>query len=713
MSDIYLGVSVEDLRKHFDAEFYTDLYYDIRNAGVDPFEHYINYGWKEGRAPLRGFDPEFYQRTFINDPEVCTLAHYVKTGIHENYPINEKIAHHVVHAKHLDDVWNGNIFELLKVLGVAADTILPTAGPRFLNEMFDADLYRQKKGLSKDFSDVRAYVSYLALDFSVGMPPGPLFDPEFYRSKASTRGLPAMEQGQTEIDHWLKYGISHQIVPTPFFDEAIYLELNRDLETYPGWLFEHFVFHGQHEGRAFRRSEYLAASTSDKNGKHVARFLRSVAETPDAAKALNAAQLFRNSDLFDDIISHAVELDPNVGVDDFEFSLLPPWHDASYLDYLSVQECIPIHEHFDNLVLVPFCKMGGADYVSGILSTFLSEHFGRTLVLRTDLPDWERSDWFGEHVVVAEISGPMQKIDPTLRTQILYSLISRLNVKRVFNVNSRLAFDTFVRYGSRLSRFSDLYAYYFCADQTPLGVETGYPIWYFSDILPHLKAALIDNADLADRLSMRYALPSGQAKKLKVVYTPTMTPKPSRPHVVRQIETASKRKRPRIVWAGRLDRQKRFDLVQEIARLLPEVDFLCWGKAVLDAPPDLETLPENMTLHDPFTSFEELPLRHCDGWLYTSAWDGIPTILIEIANMGVPVVASAVGGVPELVDDETGWPVAPDASAAEYASAIESMLSDQDSRLSRAQALSNRVLKRHSMESFHSQLEKILGTPND
>ena len=70
----------------------------------------------------------------------------------------------------------------------------------------------------------------------------------------------------------------------------------------------------------------------------------------------------------------------------------------------------------------------------------------------------------------------------------------------------------------------------------------------------------------------------------------------------------------------------------------------------------------------------KLPFETADGWLYTSAWDGRPTILIELGALGVPIVASADGGVPGLINGETGWPVAGDAGSQEYVRALREMI---------------------------------------
>ena len=40
----------------FDAEYYYRTYPDIAAAAIDPFEHYINAGFREGRNPSPEFD---------------------------------------------------------------------------------------------------------------------------------------------------------------------------------------------------------------------------------------------------------------------------------------------------------------------------------------------------------------------------------------------------------------------------------------------------------------------------------------------------------------------------------------------------------------------------------------------------------------------------------------------------------------------------------
>jgi glycosyltransferase involved in cell wall biosynthesis len=49
-----------------------------------------------------------------------------------------------------------------------------------------------------------------------------------------------------------------------------------------------------------------------------------------------------------------------------------------------------------------------------------------------------------------------------------------------------------------------------------------------------------------------------------------------------------------------------------------------------------------------------------DGYLMSSAWEGMPVVLLEAAAAGLPIIATAVGGNPEVVsNEESGFLVPP------------------------------------------------------
>lgn len=429
-----------------------------------------------------------------------------------------------------------------------------------------------------------------------------------------------------------------------------------------------------------------------------------VRQSAEARATLAEMERFCGSAEMYALVADAARIDPEVGsLNGYEPGFLSPWHDGEYRLFRKAAELIPPGP-YDHIVLVPFGKLGGADLVAGILSAALAQR-GRTLILRTDLSDWDRPDWYPETAPAIDISVPFAQLSD--RPRALYLLLRQIGARQVWNVNSRLGFDMLALYGERLALQSKLHAYYFCADRDPAGNEVGYPIWYFANVLPHLTAALCDSAYLAGTLRQRYSLPANLAARVVTVYTPARTPVSDMALVDRQFEGRAIRKRGRVLWGGRLDRQKRFDLVVALARAMPDVDFEAWGKAVLDTPPDLSTLPANLRLNAPFTDYAELPLQDADGWLYTSEWDGLPTILIELGALGMPIVASAVGGVPELIDDGTGWPVDPQTGPEGYEAALRSMLADPQARRSRAAALQRRIAERHSGAAYTQAVAEI------
>ena len=105
-----------------------------------------------------------------------------------------------------------------------------------------------------------------------------------------------------------------------------------------------------------------------------------------------------------------------------------------------------------------------------------------------------------------------------------------------------------------------------------------------------------------------------------------------------------------------------------------------------------------------FDHFDDLPLEQAGAWLFTALWEGMPTTLIELATRGVAVVGSAVGGVPELIQPECGWPIQPGAGTDEYVSALQQALSDPPEAATRAEALQRRVAKQYNEAAYDAAL---------
>lgn len=78
-----------------------------------------------------------------------------------------------------------------------------------------------------------------------------------------------------------------------------------------------------------------------------------------------------------------------------------------------------------------------------------------------------------------------------------------------------------------------------------------------------------------------------------------------------------------------------------------------------------------------------------------SIYEGMPLVVLEAMERGVPVVASAVSGIPEVVvDGETGWLVPPENPEA-LAGALEEVLADPPEARRRGEAGRRRIEERY------------------
>ena len=169
---------------------------------------------------------------------------------------------------------------------------------------------------------------------------------------------------------------------------------------------------------------------------------------------------------------------------------------------------------------------------------------------------------------------------------------------------------------------------------------------------------------------------------------------------------------PTLVYAGRLSIQKAVDVMLDATARVPDVDLVLAGDG-----PDAEALrarARDLGLDgrarflgaQPRATVFEL-LRAADGVVLSSKWENFPHVLVEALAVGTPVVATATGGVTEIVrDGENGILVPPDDPDA-LADALRRYLADAAlrERLSAAAAAS---VERFAPARIYDRLERIL-----
>lgn len=102
----------------------------------------------------------------------------------------------------------------------------------------------------------------------------------------------------------------------------------------------------------------------------------------------------------------------------------------------------------------------------------------------------------------------------------------------------------------------------------------------------------------------------------------------------------------------------------------------------------------------------ETLLAGCDLFVHPSVDDAFPTVLLEAMAAGLPVVASRVGGIPEIVTPGVTGQLVPAGDAASLAAAIGSLLADRE-RMRAMREAAQTDAHRFSTEAWIGRLEKV------
>ncbi|WP_416055644.1 glycosyltransferase [Stenotrophomonas maltophilia] len=302
---------------------------------------------------------------------------------------------------------------------------------------------------------------------------------------------------------------------------------------------------------------------------------------------------------------------------------------------------------FTHVLVVPWLKQGGAD--RGILyhaqAILESEGRNRLLVIGTepgDSPWASRLPSSAVYISLGNIVGHLSLDD---QVRVLVRLLVQQRPHVIHIVNSRVGWEAVRHYGMALRQHSALYASLFCDDYSERMLPVGYARDYLRDCHAAFNTIFSDNSQYPRIWSEDLGIPQRCFTVLPFPYDGNVAPLGSKG---RSEEGAR-----RVLWAGRLDRQKRPDILAKIAEAMPHVEFDVFGTQVMSGSSSviqqLSALP-NVTLHGEFQRLEAVASGSHFAYLHTSAWEGTPTILFDAASSMLPICAPAVGGIVDFLE---------------------------------------------------------------
>jgi glycosyltransferase involved in cell wall biosynthesis len=171
---------------------------------------------------------------------------------------------------------------------------------------------------------------------------------------------------------------------------------------------------------------------------------------------------------------------------------------------------------------------------------------------------------------------------------------------------------------------------------------------------------------------------------------------------------------PIVITVSVLREVKGIDILLEAARLVaervPSVRFVIVG----DGPKgnDWKQLAENLRVSDRVhwlghRDDVDAMLAGCDVFVLPSRADALPTVLMEAMAAGLPVVATDVGGVSEIVEAEKTGRLVPAADPAQLATAIADLLRDRATLERMSAAAPASVAHRFSTVAWIERLERV------
>ncbi|MHB1556384.1 MAG: glycosyltransferase, partial [Isosphaeraceae bacterium] len=171
---------------------------------------------------------------------------------------------------------------------------------------------------------------------------------------------------------------------------------------------------------------------------------------------------------------------------------------------------------------------------------------------------------------------------------------------------------------------------------------------------------------------------------------------------------------PLIGAAGRLSPEKGFgDLADAAALALrndPSLRFVLFGDGPLRG--EIERRVDRLGLSGAFvlagfrTDLDRF-LPHLDLMVLPSYTEGLPNVVLESFAAGVPVVATAVGGTPEAVEDGVSGYLVPPGRPTELARRILDSVRDELRRREMGRRGRERVLREFSFESLARSFERL------
>lgn len=223
----------------FDTSWYRLSNPDLEKACVEPFRHFLQFGWKEGRDPHPLFDVRFYLDTYrdVEQAHINPLFHYLVDGYRER--------------RNAHILFDSAFYSAQAGLTPDHDPLMHyvESGWRDDNDphpLISSEWYISSYPAVEVF-DLPPLLHFVEADGEYEFDPGPWFSSRDYHERYPE----SVSEEPNALLHYLRHGCTSGNTPTAWFNAEAYLKHYEDVarEYSLNQAFGHFIRIGQSEGR--------------------------------------------------------------------------------------------------------------------------------------------------------------------------------------------------------------------------------------------------------------------------------------------------------------------------------------------------------------------------------------------------------------------------------------------------------------------------------
>lgn len=363
------------------------------------------------------------------------------------------------------------------------------------------------------------------------------------------------------------------------------------------------------------------------------------------------------------------------------------------------------HDEYEYAIFAPWLTKGGADkYTIEYANTIAALTGKHVLVIATLNNDSPWKEKLADGVDFLEFGKLTQHASQEIRHRLIEHIIENGNIQTLHVINSEFGYE-FIRLHETYLKATDRRVVVTSFSQS-VEQDTGRLYGYSHTHVPFVYdiADIItsDNQAVIDMWVKEYGF---DPHKLFVHRQPI-----DLKQVINKKNSYNQSAPLRVLWAGRIAPEKMPEVAIQVGRQLQEkITIDMYGAKESGYSHILNSLPSNIIYRGSYDGFSSLPIKNYDVLLYTSLFDGMPNVLLEAASAGLPIIASAVGGIPEFIgDNRNGIVVADIHNTSEYVSGLTRIIDDQSLGQKYANAAYDFIAVHYSRKQYTDAVKAML-----